>query len=302
MPRFAGVITPVITPLNPDLTVDFDGLRSVLDLQISAGVDGIFVLGSSGEAIYLDDRDRDAVLRAAVKHVAGRVPVLVGALAPSPRRVIEQIRWIENYPVDAVVVTAPFYANVSDDEVVRHFEIVSDATGLPVLAYNIPGNVGRAISVEAFSALLRKKTICGLKDSSGAIDGFGRLLASTSEWPTASLMSGADRLADDALRLGADGLVPGLANVRPDLFVEIMAAHRSGDHEQAARVQTRINRLTAILPIASRHGRACHAGELGAMKQALVESGVIMSGQLCEPLTSYPSGALDELRAVLAGV
>lgn len=302
MARYSGLITPVVTPLTADRDVDHDALRSVIDFQISAGADGVFVLGSSGEAVYLGDADRAGVLRTAVEHVAGRVPLLAGALAPSPRRVVDQVRWIESFPVDAVVVTAPFYANVSDGEIVRHFELVARATGLPVLAYDIPGNVGRKIPVPVFRALLRSKTIAGLKDSSGGIEDLRLLLESTDERAGASLLTGADVLADQALSLGADGLIAGLANVRPDLFVEIVTAHRLGDPERARRAQARIDVLARISPIGARHGLGRHASELGAMKQAMADAGVIPAPRVCDPLEQYPAAALAELRAVLADV
>ena len=165
MPRFAGLIPPLCTPLTEDRSIDVASLERLISFQIEAGADGIFVLGSSGEAAYLNDADRCTVVASAVGAVAGQVPVLVGALDTATERVIDHVRRLESFPINAVVVTASFCANPSAAEITTHFRAIHGSTETPVVAYNIPGYVRRRIPVEVALELLESGVIVGLKDS-----------------------------------------------------------------------------------------------------------------------------------------
>ena len=133
MTTFTGIITPLCTPLDADGSVDARSLERLVSRQLDAGVHGVFALGSSGEAIYLNDSSRARVLDVVVSTVAGAVPVFAGALAGSTARVVQQARWIGGFAVDAIVVTPPFYADVSDAETVTHFETVAAVSTVPII-------------------------------------------------------------------------------------------------------------------------------------------------------------------------
>lgn len=286
MTSFTGLLPPIVTPLLPDGGVDEASLRSLVEFQIAAGVDGLFILGSSGEAIYLDDASRRRVAEIAADAVRERVPLLVGALDSTPNRVIAQVRSFADLPVDAYVATAPFYANLAPAEIADHFRLVADAADAPVLAYDIPGNVGRRIDTRVLTALLADGTVAGLKDSSGSLTEFRLILDALGPDRAAAMLTGADILADLALALGADGLIPGLANVRPDLFVNLLTAHREGATGRVAVYQRAITRLTAIFGAGEpRLGR--HASELGALKYFLQKRGVIEHTTVSLPLGAY---------------
>jgi len=299
MTRFTGIITPIITPLTDSGEIDRASLVAVVERQLAAGVDGLFALGSSGEAAYLSDSDRRIVADIVVRTVAGTVPVLVGAVDTATRRVIDQVASIAHAGVDATVVTAPFYANVAANETLTHFRRVAAATSLPVFAYDIPGNVGRKLDASTSIRLLQEGTIAGLKDSSGDAAQFARVLTALGPDRSSSILTGADAGALVALEAGADGIVPGVGNIEPEWFVALRAAFLAKDLTAAAEIQARIARLNAVFGIGERHGVGRHASELGALKVSLQEAGVITSATLSPPLSPYPDTARRELVALL---
>lgn len=302
MATFQGLIPPLCTPLNDDGGVDTDSLARLLEHQLSAGVDGVFVLGSSGEAAYLDDVARLTVVTVARATVAGAVPLLVGALDSTPARVIEQIRRLDATGLDGWVVTAPFYANCNNNEVAQHFRAIAAVSELPLLAYDIPGNVGRRLDVSVSAELLQDGVLAGLKDSSGTLDDLRRLIHEMGTPRSAALLTGVDALADLALTIGADGLIPGLANARPSYFVELIKAHNANDTATVDAYQDAILELTEIFSVGQRHGTGRHASELGALKHILASDRVIAEPIVSAPLTPYPTAAVAELTELVAGI
>jgi 4-hydroxy-tetrahydrodipicolinate synthase len=290
-----GIVPPVCTPFDADGDLDVTGLERLVAALLDAGVSGLFVLGSSGEAAYLADERRRRVVDVVVGTVAGAVPVLVGALDTVADRVVAQTRLLDREGVAGWVVTAPYYARTSDAETFRHFQLVAAGTGRPVFAYDIPGNVGRKLPFEVAAELLERGVIAGLKDSSGDHDGFARLVADLGPDRSAALLTGSDTGALAALDAGADGIVPGLANVFPDLFVALAAAVRDGVPSAAAGLQEAITVRAGLFSIGERHGLARHASELGALKLLLHERGLIATPLLAPPLSPYPASARAEL-------
>jgi 4-hydroxy-tetrahydrodipicolinate synthase len=302
MTRFTGIIPPICTPLDASGAVDAASLERLIERQLAAGVHGLFALGSTGEAIYLNDDDRERVLDVVVGVVAGAVPVFAGALAGTPARVIEQVRWIERYAVEALVVTAPFYASVSDRETITHFEAIAGASALPVIAYDIPGNVGHKLSSQVCIELLSRAIVVGLKDSSGIMDDFVSVLAGVGAERSSSILTGSDVRALESLDAGADGIVPGIGNLCPEHFVELYSAYQAGDRVAAERAQDSILAMTKVFGIGAKYGIGRHASELGGLKHVLFSDGVIASPRLSIPLAEYPEEAGREVLALVEGV
>lgn len=297
-----GIVPPLCTPLDDGGAIDGRSLERLVRRQLDDGVHGLFALGSSGEAIYLADADRRRVLDIVVGAAAGAVPVLAGAVAGSTARVIEQVRWISTFRVAAIVVTAPFYANVSEAETTTHFERIAAASPVPLVAYDIPGNVGRKLPADVTIDLLRRGILMGLKDTSGARDDFVRILGSVTDRARTSLLCGSDVGAADWLRDGADGIVPGIGNVCADLFTTLWAAVRSGDDGVIERCTADIAVVARILDVGTRHGLGLHASQLGALKHTLVRQGVLDTARVSPPLAAFPPAATAEVDALMASV
>lgn len=300
--QYQGVVTPVATPLTAEGELDVGSLERLLSRQLEGGVDGIFALGSTGEAIYLTDRQRAQVVEVIAGVVGGSVPLWVGAVEASTGRVIDQIKLFSAYPIDAFVVTAPFYAATEDQEQLEHFRRIQVHSPAPLFAYDIPGNVGRRISAGLIRKLFDEEIVIGLKDSSGDVEGFLTLLAELGPNRKAHLFSGAGDVASTVLDAGADGIVAGIANVCVEDVVAIFHAAQRGASTEAEEHQDIASVFSTIYDIGREFGIGRHASELGAIKMILVRMGIFDGDALSAPLGPYPQPARDRLVTLLDSI
>jgi 4-hydroxy-tetrahydrodipicolinate synthase len=293
--RLHGVVPPLVTPLDEHGDVDRTSLERLIAFLLDAGVDGVFLGGSSGEVALLDTAQRRTLTEVAVGTVAGAVPVLVGAVDTGTRRVLEHARQAAELGADAVVVTAPFYVQPHPDEIVAHFRAVHAALDVPVVAYDIPSAVGARLTPDVVTALSGERLAVALKDSSGDLASFREILRRVpAGFP---VLTGSELLADTSVQLGAAGIVPGLGNVDPHGYVRLYRAAAAGDAAAAAREQDRLARLFTIVSVADRRRIGFTAGALGAFKAAMALRGIIAN-----PATNPPLLPLDdtETKAIAA--
>lgn len=296
---FHGVIPPLCTPLTDGGDVDVASLERLAAFLLDAGVHGLFVCGSTGEVSQLTDEARDTALRTVVGTAAGQVPVLAGAIDTGTRRVLAHARRAAALGADAVVATAPFYVAVSEPEIREHYRQLGAALEVPLVAYDIPANVGCKLPAGLLTALAREGTIAAVKDSSGDLDGFQQVLDGAAGLDVA-VLTGSETLADLAMLRGAHGIVPGLGNVDPHGYVRLHEAARAGDWAAAEREQQRLTRLFSIVKVAdpNRVGRVSAA--LGAFKSALVARGVIDHPYTQAPLLPLTADEAAEVARRLA--
>lgn len=298
---FRGIIPPIVTPLRSDGTVDVASLERLTEHLISAGVDGVFVLGSSGEVAYLTDRQRLDVVETVVKAAAGRVPVIAGAMDFTAHRVVERALPFVDAGVHAIVATAPIYAINDLAETAQHFRLIARSIGAPLLAYDVPVRVHAKLPPELLVDLGREGVIVGCKDSSGDDVSFRRLIALNADAGSPlQLLTGHEVVVDGMALAGADGAVPGLANVDPAGYVRLWRAARSGDWDAARAEQERLNALFAIV-FAAAGGSIDRAG-VGAFKAALVALGIIDQPAMAAPVASLDAPAAERVRQVLRGL
>lgn len=242
--HLAGVIPPLITPLDSKGHVDSDSLNRLINHLINGGVSGLFLFGSSGEGPWLNETQLVAVLKEAHNAVNGRVPILAGLLEPSTPRVIQLMHAIEKTEAaDAIVVTTPYYFGSDSRDQIEHFTRVADASALPIVLYNIPPMTHHMLAVETVDALLDHENIVGIKDSAGDMDAFRRLIQLKESRPTFSVLQGAENLAFDALVCGADGIVPGLGNIVPGAFATLIQDVHENRHDAARAAQSQLVKL-----------------------------------------------------------
>ncbi|MFI9646225.1 dihydrodipicolinate synthase family protein [Streptomyces sp. NPDC052040] len=294
-----GVVPPVCTPLTPEREVDVRSLLALVDHLLSAGVDGLFVLGSSSEAAYLTDSQRRLVVEAVAAHVSGRVPVLAGAIDMTTPRVLEHVAYAAGAGADAVVVTAPFYTRTHPAETARHFRLVAERSPVPVFAYDIPVSVPARPSPGLVLELAAEGTLAGLKDSSGDLAAFRTVVTGARAHPGISgfsALTGSELVVDSALALGADGAVPGLANVDPEGYVRLDRLCRAGDWTAARAEQERLCALFGMTGAGDPARMGGSSAGLGAFKAALWLRGVIAC-----PATAEPQVALSEAETERVG-
>jgi 4-hydroxy-tetrahydrodipicolinate synthase len=293
-----GLIPPLTTPLTPDGEVDEPSLERLCAFLITAGVDGLFVGGSSGEAALLSDSQRYLAIEVAASVAAGQVPVVAGAIDTGTARVIDHAQAAAKRGAAAVVSTGPFYVEPHPDEVVRHFQLLRDSVDVPVIAYDIPSATHTKLPRAAVEQLAAMGTIACLKDSSGDITGFRQILASTANTEL-KVFTGSETVTDLALQLGAHGQVPGLGNVDPDGYVRLGRAADAGDWATAAKEQERLLRVFTIVDVADRLRIGFTAGALGAFKAAQYLRGVITTPRCADPLLPLTTAEIDAIRTIL---
>ncbi|WP_445500261.1 dihydrodipicolinate synthase family protein [Microvirga sp. G4-2] len=301
MTNLHGVVPPVVTPLTESFEVDYQSYTQVLEHLIAGGVHGLFVLGSTSEVIFHGEATRRKILEHTIKVVNGRLPILAGVIDPTTDRVISHAKIAQSIGVDAVVVTAPFYTRTSQPEIVDHFRYVREALDIPVIAYDIPVCVHTKLERQTTVALAREGTIAGLKDSSGDDGNFRYCLLDLADKPDVFLMTGSEIVVDNALQMGAHGVVPGLANVDPHGYVRLWNHARAGDWDAARREQERLCRLFEMVWVSLPRTSAGSAG-VGAFKTAMRRLGVIASNTMARPqrtLNAEEAARIDEIiRAV----
>jgi len=287
--RPQGVIVPLATPLDDDERLDTGMFDRLID-HLLPDVDGVFVLGSSGEFALLDDATRDAVIARAVERVAGRRPVYVGVGDTGTRRAIANARRASQAGVDALVVCGPFYYPVTDQGALRaHFEAVADAADRPVLLYNIPQNTVSALTPDSVVALAAHPNIVGIKDSWGDMFLFQRFLEARSD--AFSVLQGREQLAALSFWAGADGVVSALANFAPARLQALRHAVDAGDRERADVLQREVTALAEVFD---------QAVWLSVLKVVLAELG-FGSGRAAAPLPSVSPEARHAIQTILAG-
>jgi 4-hydroxy-tetrahydrodipicolinate synthase len=287
VPTLEGVIPPIIAPLRENGDVDVDGIRRLVAHLMGGGVSGVFALGTSGEGPWLTAMQTDQLVAATVRAIDRRVPVLVGVLEPGTARTLEAVRRAEANGADALVVTSPYYFEADSAAQRRHVEAVAAATQLPLILYNIPQTTHNPLVAATVRHLLAIETVIGIKESSGDWVGFEALLALRAERPGFRVLQGAEHLCARSILAGADGLVPGLGNLAPGLFVRLVSAARGDDRATALALQERVIALGQL---------HAHGFWLACLKYAASLLG-FGSGKTCgdAPLSSEAKGAIRRL-------
>jgi 4-hydroxy-tetrahydrodipicolinate synthase len=289
--QLTGVVPPLVTPLTPSYEVDVPSLARLVQYQLAGGVSGVFVLGTSGEGTFLTDEQRQVVLETTVAEVAGQVPVLAGVIDTSTNRVSAHVSAALKAGVDALVVTAPFYAATHPAEIERHFVRLKSVAGdMPLYAYDIPPRAGTKLPASLIASLSEQGVIAGVKDSSGQETSLRELVLQRREKKLdLAIMTGSEVTVDSSLAFGVDGVVPGLGNVDPAGYVRLYNAAVAGDAATARDEQDRLFRLFDIVKVADRSRMGASSAALGAFKGGLYLLGVIDC-----PVTAYPSIALND--------
>ncbi len=246
----SGVVPPLISPLNADGSIDRPGLSALIEYLIENGCTGLFMSGGCGEGPWLTNTQRAELIGTAVAIAASRVPVLAGVMLPSTAPAIDAAHKVAEAGADALIVTSPYYFGVSADDQCRHVEGIMAAIDLPVLLYNIPSCTYAAIAPSTVAKLATERRVIGIKDSAGNFQAFLKMVAIKRMRPDFRVLQGIEHLSSASLLQGGDGLVPGLGNVAPALFVAVRQAAAAGDAAECARLQE------TILDLASVYGQA----------------------------------------------
>ncbi|MEY8249267.1 dihydrodipicolinate synthase family protein [Leptogranulimonas caecicola] len=296
--KISGVVPPVVVPMAEDGSIDREAYEKHLNRMIDAGIDGLFFLGSSGEVAFSTDERRSEIIEIGMEINQGRLPVLAGCIDMQTNRVIEHARAMEQLGVDAIVSTAPFYAIPGPGVIANHFRAIHEAVDLPLFAYDIPVCVNTKLGWQELAMLGAEGTLAGVKDSSGDDVSFRFLVRENDRnGHPMSLLTGHEVVVDGAYLAGADGSVPGLANIDPVSYVKMWKAYQAGDWAQVKAIQDYLADLMLITQVTV--GVGGYGAGVGAFKTALKEMGIFNTNRMPSPVDALEGENVEAIHSVL---
>ncbi len=282
-----GSLVALVTPMEPDGSLDREGLRRLIEFHIEQGTDGIVAVGTTGESATLDEDEHCEVIRLTVDQVAGRVPVIAGTGANSTTEAISLTRQAREHGADACLLVTPYYTKPSQEGLYQHYKAIAEAVDIPQILYNVPGRTACDMLPATIARLAGVPRIIGVKEATGNLERAREIIRLCG--PDFLLYSGDDATAREFCLMGGHGVISVTANVAPRLMHELCVAARNGDREAAAGIDARLMGLHRDLFIESNPI---------PVKWALAELGLIKPG-IRLPLTWLSEGLHETVRMAM---
>jgi 4-hydroxy-tetrahydrodipicolinate synthase len=244
MSRLTGIVPPMVTPLLDRDHLDVAGLERLLEHILAGGVNGLFILGTTGEGPSLSYHLRQELIERVCRQVNGRVPVLVGITDTAFVESIQLAGQAAASGASALVLAPPYYLPEAQPELQEYLDHLVPELPLPLFLYNMPALTKVSFELDTIRRALQEPRIIGFKDSSGDLTYFKAVAELIQERPDWSLLMGPEEKLLASLQLGGHGGVSGGANLFPKLYVRVVAAHQAGDLAAAAAWQQVIQRVS----------------------------------------------------------
>lgn len=278
-----GALTAMVTPMNADGSVDYEGFRKNVAFQLEQGIDGLVPLGTTGETPTLAEDEEERMItivleavRAHEKRTGRHVSVVVGAGSNNTADAVRYCTRAKEMGADAALVVTPYYNKPSDEGIFRHFEAVS-RVGIPVVVYNIAGRTGKNIPTPLLARIAALPNIIGVKEASGDISQMMAVIATVkAARPDFAVLSGDDALTVPLVALGGDGIVSVVSNLAPAEVAEMTAAALSGDMDKARALHYRLLPFFKAAfvdgnPTSIKYAMNCKGMPAGTVRLPLVE-------------------------------
>jgi 1-pyrroline-4-hydroxy-2-carboxylate deaminase len=232
--HWKGVYPAVLTPFNEDESIDFDMLKVNLEAQLDAGVDGIILGGSLGEASTLVNNEKNELLQYTKALVKGKVPVIMNIAEQSTRQAILAATEAEQNGADGLMLLPPMRYKADDRETLNYFRTVATNTSLPVMIYNNPVDYKILVTLDMFEEMADIPNIQAVKESTRDVSNVTRMINRFGDHY--KILCGVDPLAMESLCMGADGWVAGLVDAFPRETVAIYRLIKAGLHQEALAI------------------------------------------------------------------
>jgi 4-hydroxy-tetrahydrodipicolinate synthase len=233
---FTGSLVAIATPMRADGSLDLPAWSRLLELHVANGTQGIVVGGTTGESATLTDAELRRLAEAACAQVGSRIPVIAGAGTSSTASTVERVQWLGELPLAGLLVVTPAYNRPTQEGLFRHYDAVSRASRLPIVAYNVPSRTAVDMLPQTVIRLARLANIVGVKEAVGQIERVRELVAGVPA--KFVVLSGDDATARDAVLAGARGVISVTANCAPRAMSDMIAAALRGASAQAARIDS----------------------------------------------------------------
>ncbi len=246
---FGTLITAMVTPMQDDFSVDYDGAAQLAEYLIENGSDGLVVAGTTGESPTLTDEEKVKLFATVVDAVGGKAPVIAGTGSNDTVHTIELTKQAEKVGVDGVMLVAPYYSKPSQAGMLKHFETVVENTRLPVMIYNIPGRTGVNITADTMVAISKLRNVAAVKEASGSLDQVGEIISRVGR--DFKVYSGDDSLTLPILSIGGDGIVSVASHIVGPRMRAMIDAYNNGRTKDAADLHRELLPLFKALFITS---------------------------------------------------
>lgn len=253
MAKLQGAFTALVTPMFEDGSIDYEGWRKLIQLQLEGGISGLVPLGTTGETPTLEESpEEEKLIEIVVSEVRAykeklakegkprEIPIILGASSNNTKDAVKYVQRAKDMGADYALVVTPYYNKPSDEGIYRHFEAVSKV-GLPIIVYNIAGRTGKNISTSLLCRIVELPNIAGVKEASGDINQMMDVIAKISRVkPEFSVLSGDDGLTLPLIAAGGDGVVSVVSNIAPSLVTELVTKALEGKIAEAREIHYRL--------------------------------------------------------------
>jgi 4-hydroxy-tetrahydrodipicolinate synthase len=280
--QLKGLFPPLVLPLSKSEQIDFDSLGQQIDFLLAAGVDGLWVNGTTGDFFALTDEERLRVVETAVRQVAGRLPVIAQVGDTVTRRAITKAEQALAAGVDFLAVVPPYYLDYTQSELKQHYRAIARAVKQPLVLYQVPQMCKVSLTIPSILELTRDGVLLAIKDSAGDLEFYRRMVNSIREQGLSlRCFIGTGGLMDVSLFVGGHGLMCAIANIVPRLCKNLYRSALAGNWQEVATAQRKVSRLIEASRLPARGN---WAATVVVYKWILRELGVIATDNVFEPL------------------
>ena len=289
----ANFLTPVVTAFDENGNLDIQGNKNVWDHLIKGGVDGLVIMGSTGEFFSMTTEQKKELIKLVVEHVNKRTKVYIGTSCMTVEDTVELSNFAIETGADAVMIISPYYFALSNESVEFFYDKVAEAVKGDIYLYNFPDRTGHDLTPEVTLNLLRKhKNIVGFKDTVSEMGHTRKLMTTVlKEFPDFIVLSGFDENFVHNILCGGSGCIGGLSNLCPELFADWVKAINAKNMDEVARIQKIVDKLMDLYPIGTPF--------IPIMKKAMILHGVEMKDYCTKPFLPATEEQTEQIKAVM---
>ena len=291
MSIFKGAGVAIVTPMKENLEVNYDKLEELIEWQIDQGTDCIIIAGTTGESSTLTTEEHSEVIKAAVRFVNHRVPVVAGTGSNCTREAVYLSKEAEKAGVDGLLAVTPYYNKATQGGLIQYYTEIAEAVKVPVIMYNVPGRTGCNILPETAATLFKNvENIVGIKEATGNVAQAAKTMYLTDG--KIDLYSGEDAIVVPLMAIGAAGVISVWSNVAPKDVHDMCAAYAAGDVKKAMEMQLKAQPLVDALfsevnPIPVKKALNLMGKEVGSLRSPLTEMTPAAAEKLAEAMKNY---------------
>jgi 4-hydroxy-tetrahydrodipicolinate synthase len=230
-PIFRGSGVALVTPMNKDLSINYETLGNLIDFQIENQTDALIVCGTTGESASLSDEEKLGIIKYAAHKTAKRVPLIAGTGSNNTQHALSLSLEAQKLGADALLLVTPYYNKTSQKGLITHYYYIADRVNIPIILYNVPSRTNVDILPETYQILSKHPQICAAKEASSNIANLAKTISLCGQ--NLFIYSGNDNLSIPILSLGGIGLISVFANVFPKQSHDIIQKYLDGNHKQS---------------------------------------------------------------------